>query len=101
MGAADAVPGSVSIQRQQGTTWTTVISTTVDAAGSFDAQFQLIASREGRGQEVNPRLVEETGRSVDRLHSLLRQKRETMLPALYTEAQRFLDKLDMALKVLQ
>jgi stage II sporulation protein D len=38
-----AIPGAtVSIQRQQGTTWTTVMSAKVDDAGSFDAQFQLI-----------------------------------------------------------
>jgi hypothetical protein len=38
------IPGAiVSIQRQQGTVWTTVATATVDDSGSFDAKFQLIA----------------------------------------------------------
>ena len=38
------IPGAVvSIQRLQGTAWTTVATATVDDSGSFDAQFQLIA----------------------------------------------------------
>jgi stage II sporulation protein D len=38
------VPGAaVAIQREQGSTWTTVASTTVGASGTFDAQLQLIA----------------------------------------------------------
>ena len=38
------IPGAtVSIQRQQGTAWATVATATVDDAGSFDAQLQLIA----------------------------------------------------------
>jgi SpoIID/LytB domain protein len=34
---------NVAIQRQQGTTWTTVATAAVDDAGSFDAQLQLVA----------------------------------------------------------
>jgi stage II sporulation protein D len=38
------VPGAtVAIQRQQGSAWTTVATATVDDAGGFDAQLQLIA----------------------------------------------------------
>ena len=38
------IPGAtVAIQRQQGTAWVTVMSTSVDDAGRFDAQFQLTA----------------------------------------------------------
>ena len=38
------VPGAtVAIQRQQGAAWTTVATATVDGAGRFDAQLQLIA----------------------------------------------------------
>ena len=66
----------------------------------LDAQFQLLVSPEVRGQG-NSQLTQETSRALDELHGLLRQKHETMLPALYKEAQRFLDKLDIALKVLQ
>ena len=39
-----AIPGAtVAIQREQGSTWTTVASAKVDDAGAFDAQLQLIA----------------------------------------------------------
>src|SRR5262249_25831039 len=38
------LPGTtVAIQREQGSTWTTVANATVGASGAFDAQFQLIA----------------------------------------------------------
>jgi stage II sporulation protein D len=38
------LPGTtVAIQREQGSTWTTVANTTVGTSGTFDAQFQLTA----------------------------------------------------------
>jgi 5-hydroxyisourate hydrolase-like protein (transthyretin family) len=38
------IPGAtVAIQRQQGTAWTTVATASVDDAGRFDAQLQLVA----------------------------------------------------------
>jgi hypothetical protein len=33
----------VAIQRQEGTSWTTVATAAVNDAGSFDAQLQLVA----------------------------------------------------------
>ncbi len=46
-------------------------------------------------------LIQETSRALERLQGMLLQKKERMLPVTYNEAQRYLDKLDNALKVLQ